>query len=414
MTAGGRLYPVADALQALQVIGHAPIPSPGDLRALPPGWEGVLRRALAADRAERYPTARALQLDVEDVARSAGLAVSDMPVVALLAALFPELALDLDQPRAERPSVVVVDDEPDMLELIARILKPSADVRTARSVADAVRLLAAARCDLVLADERMPDEPGIDLLARVARESPSTVRILMSAYADVDLLVSAINRGKVDRFLVKPFAPDELRSMVEDALARAPRLDWTTAEIFAPPSAPPERPAGPPPVALPWESLRRLTDGVREDALSCALLVGVADQPVGGDEQVAIQWVLERRVPHCWLHVEGRAIAVLVPGIASSFAAALAGELRDAAAGVVGTRLAVAIAELPAGDDLADLGRQVERAAVQAWLQEADERAEPEPIDPTDAGDAVEPREALEPEPVEPLTVPAAGRGEAT
>jgi hypothetical protein len=105
---------------------------------------------------------------------------------------------------------------------------------------------------------------------------------------------------------------------------------------------------------------------------------------------------------------------VRVPGIASSFAAALAAELRDAAAGVVGTRLAVAMAELPAGDDLADLGRQVERAAVQAWLQEADGRAAPDPIDPTDAGDAVEPREALEPEPVEPLTVPAAGRGEAT
>ena len=417
MTAGTRLYPVADALQALQVIGHAPIPSPADVRDLPPGWEGVLRRALAADRAERHATARALQLDVEDVARSAGLAVSDMPVVALLAALFPELALDLDARRAQRPSVVVVNDEPDMLELVARILKPLADVRTAGSVADAVRVLAAARCDLVLADERMPDEPGTDLLVRVARESPSTVRILMSAYADVDLMVSAINRGKVDRFLVKPFAPDELRSMVEDALASAPRPDGTRPESMGPPS-PPERPAGPP-VALPWESLRRLTDAVREDALSCALLVGVADQPIRGDEQVAIQWVLERRVPHCWLHVEGRAIAVLVPGIASSFAAALAGELRDAAAGVVGTRLAVAMAELPAGDDLADLGRQVERTAVQAWLEDAEELAGQEPLDsidplaPMDRDDTLAPRDALEPEPTEPLTVPAGGRGDA-
>lgn len=409
MTSGCRLYPVADALQALQVIGHLPIPSPAELRALPPGWEGVLRRALAAERSERHATARALQLDVEDVARSAGLAVSDLPVVALLAALFPELALDLDAPRAQRPSVVVVDDEPDMLELIARILQSSAEVRTAGSVADAVRVLAAAPCDLLLTDERMPDEPGTELLARVARESPSTVRILMSAYADVDLLVSAINQGKVDRFLVKPFAPDELRSMVEDALARAPRPDAIAAELGAPAIAAPERPAGPPPVALPWESLRRLTDAVREDALSCALLVGVADQPIRGDEQAALQWVLERRVPNCWLHIEDRAIAVLVPGIASSSAAGLAGELRDATAGVVGTRLAVAMAELPAGEDLADFGRQVERAAVQAWLQEADQLLAHDPLD------ALDPRDPLEPEPLEPLTVPAgaAGRGEA-
>lgn len=385
MTTGHRLYPVQDALQALEVIGNHPIPSPGDFRPVPPGWEGVLRRALAPDRAERYASARALQLDVEEVARSAGHVVSNLPVVSLLGALFPELALDLEvAPRARRPTVLVVDDEPHMVELIARTLRRTVDVRTATSVAEALRALAAEPFDAVLTDERMPEQRGMDLLMHVARESPRTVRIMITAYADTELMLSAINRGHVDRFLVKPFEPADLVSMIEDVMMRDPRMRMLGGPIAAPDDQTrPDMAApaadgdtltghllGPPSVALPWESLRHLAEEVREDALSCALLVGVADHPIRGEEQAAIEWVLDRRLPHCWLHVEDRAMAVLVPGIAASSAAALAAELRDAAFGVLGARLAVAMAELPAGDDLAATGRLVERAAVDAWREE--------------------------------------------
>jgi eukaryotic-like serine/threonine-protein kinase len=431
MTAGQRLYPVADALQALQTIGHRPIPSVAGLRPLPPGWEGVLRRALAASPGERYGSARALHRDVEDVARAAGHSVSSQPVVGFMAELFPELGIAPGGSRIALPRVLVVDDEPDMLELIARALQGAAEVHSAGSVAEALAAVAAERFDLVLTDERMPDEPGMELLARIARDSPGTARVMMSAYADAELMVAAINRGRVDRFLMKPFMPDELRSLIADALAFAPRAaPRATADASEPrpPSDPPgasatppparpnrsatadaepatadaepatadaasatpdavpaeasgaitsvtgtgtlDRAIGPPPVALPWESLRSLTEAVREDALSCALLVGVADQPIGGDDQAALQWVLERRVPQCWMHAEDRAVVVLVPGIAPGFAASLAAEMRDAAFGVLGARLAVAVAELPAGEDLASAGRTVERAAVQAWREE--------------------------------------------
>jgi serine/threonine protein kinase len=393
MTTGRRLFPASDALQTLALIGRQPIPSPAAIRPLPAGWEGVLRRALAADRDERYQTARALQLDVEEVARAAGHVVSNLPVVSLLAGLFPEVALDLEAepPRARRPTVLVVDDEPHMLELITRTLRRSVDVRTARSVAEALQALAAAPFDAVLTDERMPEQRGMELLAHVARESPRTARIMITAFADTELMLSAINRGHVDRFVVKPFQPADLASLVEDVLARNPRLrlssdepatvqvdqDRTRPDVLAAPpvgaadaDTVPGRLGGPPPVALPWESLRHLTEEVREDALSCALLVGVAEQPIRTEEQAAIEWVLERRLPHCWLHVEDRAMALLVPGIATASAAALAAELRDAAFGVLGARLSVAMAELSAGEDLAAAGRRVERAAVDAWRED--------------------------------------------
>ncbi len=396
MTTGRRLYPVADALQALEVIGHQPIPSPASVRPIPPGWEGVLRRALAADRDERYGTARALQLDVEEVARSAGYMVSNLPVVALLASLFPEVALDLDvrPPRVRRPAVLVVDDEPDMLELVARTLRRTADVTTARSVAEAMAILSARPFDAVLTDERMPERRGTELLVHVARESPRTARIMITAFADTELMLSAINRGHVDRFVVKPFQPSDLVSLVEDVMAQRPRLRAPSApaHVVAADADDRTRPdlqatrravramsegdtvagrtGGPPSVSLPWESLRHLTEDVREDALSCALMVGVAEHPIRDEEQAAIEWVLDRRLPHCWLHVEDRAMALLVPGIAAASAAALAAELRDAAFGVLGARLSVAMAELAAGEDLIEAGRRVERAAVDAWRGE--------------------------------------------
>jgi serine/threonine protein kinase len=381
MTTGLRLYPVDDALQALELVGNMPIPSPAELRPIPPGWEGVLRRALAADPDERYGTARALQLDVEDVARAAGHMVSNLPVVSLLAALYPEVALDLDAdpPRARRPSVLVVDDEPLMLEVIARSLRRSVQVRTARSVAEALLALAAQPFDAIITDERMPDERGIDLLVHATRESPRTVRIMLTAYADTDLLLAAINRGQIDRLALKPFQPADLLALVEDAIAHHPRLrvpeaaspsengvsDAPTEPVVAEPAG-----AGPPAIALPWESLRHLAEPVRADALSCALLVGVADQAIRAEEQATIEWVLSHRLPSAWLHIEDRALVLLLPGIAPASAAALATELRDTAFGALGARLAVAMAELPAGDDLAAAGRLVERAAVDAWREE--------------------------------------------
>jgi serine/threonine protein kinase len=391
MTTGRRLYPASDALQTLALIGRQPIPSPAAGRALPAGWEGVLRRALAADRDERYGSARALQLDVEEVARAAGFVVSNLPVVSLLASLFPEVALDLgaERPRVRRPSVLVVDDEPHMLELITRTLRRSVDVRTARSVPEALQALAATPFDAVLTDERMPEQRGMDLLAHVARESPRTARIMITAFADTELMLAAINRGHVDRFVVKPFQPADLLSLLEDVLARNPRLhigggetgttqievDQTRRDVAIVPAGTGEAETvpglgGAPPVALPWESLRHLTEEVREDALSCALLVGVAEQPIRGEEQAAIEWVLDRRLPRCWLHVEDRAMALLIPGIAAASAAALAAELRDAAFGVLGARMSVAMAELAAGEDLAAAGRRVERAAVDGWREE--------------------------------------------
>jgi serine/threonine protein kinase len=385
MTTGRRLFKVDDALHALEVIGRIPIPSPGEFRPVPPGWEGVLRRALAPEREERYPTARALQLDIEDVARSAGYLVSNIPVVGTLAALFPEVALDLEPPpplRQRRPTVLVVDDEVHMRELIARTLRRSFEVKSAASVADAMEMLAAAPCDVVLTDERMPEARGLELLTHVARHSPRTLRIMITAFADTELMLQAINDGHVHRFVVKPFRPVDLLALLEEAIAQRPRLvelpsggaGWDDITSNRPPREEEEitdvglrAPAG---AALPWESLRHLVAPIREDALSSVLMVGMSDQPFDEETRGAIEWVLGSLTQTYWVHTEDRAVAIVLPGVAPVPAAAVVNELRRVLSDAREAEVSFAMAELAATDDLAVMGRQIEDAALELWRTE--------------------------------------------
>ena len=383
MTTGRRLFQVNDALHALEVIGRVPIPSPGDFRPVPPGWEGVLRRALAPEREDRYPTARSLQLDIEDVARSAGYLVSNLPVVGTLAALFPEVALDLEPQlpiRRRRPTVLVVDDEMHMRELIARTLRRSFDVQNAGSVAEALTMLAASPFDVVLTDERMPEQRGIELLTHVARESPRTLRIMITAFADTEVMLQAINDGHVHRFVVKPFRPVELLSLIEEAIAQRPRLVELPGATAGYDDLG-ERPAreedditdvgirsAPPGAALPWESLRHLVGPIREDALSCVLMVGISDQPFAEETRGAVEWVLGSQMQSYWIHTEDRAVAIVLPGMAAAPAAAMATELENALS--YSSEVAFAMAELNATDDLAVMGRKIEQAALERWRKE--------------------------------------------
>jgi len=384
MTTGRRLFKVNDPMHALEVIGRVPIPSPAEFRPVPPGWEGVLRRALQPEREDRYPTARALQLDIEDVARSAGYLVSNIPVVGTLAALFPEVALSLEPPPPlgqRRPSILVVDDEVHMRELIARTLRRSFDVSIAGSVSEAMSALGAKPVDVVLTDERMPEANGIELLTHVARESPRTLRIMITAFADTDLMLKAINDGHVHRFVVKPFRPVELLSLIEEAIAQRPRLVekpgsgavWdditsTRAQRDEEEVTDVGLRAAPPGAALPWESLRHLVSPIREDALSCVLIVGISDQPFSEEARGAIEWALGSYTQTYWIHTEDRAVAVVLPGVSSTPAATLGNELKVALSG--DCEVSFAMAELGATDDLAVMGRKIEDAALERWRKE--------------------------------------------
>jgi C4-dicarboxylate-specific signal transduction histidine kinase len=122
--------------------------------------------------------------------------------------------------RGGKPRLLLVDDEPHVLEGLALFLRRRFDIvaRTSGSAA-LVALDDEGPFAAVLADLRMPGMDGVELLAEVKRRSPATSRLLLTGHGDLDAAVAAVNEAAVHRFLTKPCPPARLAAALEEALA---------------------------------------------------------------------------------------------------------------------------------------------------------------------------------------------------
>jgi response regulator RpfG family c-di-GMP phosphodiesterase len=107
--------------------------------------------------------------------------------------------------------ILCVDDEPNILAAFERQLRKQFTVQTACGGTEALNLLAKeGPFAVILSDMRMPEMTGVELLIRVRRIAPDTVRIMLTGNADLQTAVDAINEGHIFRFLTKPCAPEHL------------------------------------------------------------------------------------------------------------------------------------------------------------------------------------------------------------
>ena len=122
-------------------------------------------------------------------------------------------------------AILIVDDEPDMLQLLRRSLGPDLDctVETASSAEMALQLLDNNFFDLVLADIKMPGMDGLALLEVIKREFPGLTVVMMTAFGSIDTAVVAMKNGAYD-FITKPFDLDALVIRLEKALERSALL----------------------------------------------------------------------------------------------------------------------------------------------------------------------------------------------
>ena len=115
-------------------------------------------------------------------------------------------------------SILYVDDEPQNLRLFRRLFEDQLTILTASSAAEALELMARHEVGAVVSDQRMPGTTGIELLADVAARSPEVARILLTAYSDRELLLSAIQRGHVHDYVLKPWQEEDLGIRLKRAL----------------------------------------------------------------------------------------------------------------------------------------------------------------------------------------------------
>jgi diguanylate cyclase (GGDEF)-like protein len=123
----------------------------------------------------------------------------------------------LPMPHSVRFSVLVVDDEPVVLQTLVPLLAPDYDVLTAESAEAARNQLGGRPVDIVLTDQRMPGQSGVGLLEWVREHFPRTVRLLMTSFTDLDDVIAAVNRGHVYHYLLKPWRTEDLLHVLRNA-----------------------------------------------------------------------------------------------------------------------------------------------------------------------------------------------------
>jgi len=118
-------------------------------------------------------------------------------------------------------SVLVVEDDPEILRLMKQVLSRDFVVHTAASGEEALQLLRAHRFHAVVSDHMLPAMSGVDLLRQVATLQPDAARVLVTASSRMDTAQDAVNVARVKRFLTKPFRTAELISTVGEAIHEA-------------------------------------------------------------------------------------------------------------------------------------------------------------------------------------------------
>lgn len=118
-------------------------------------------------------------------------------------------------------TILCVDDEPNILASLQRLFrKHHFRVLCADGAAAGLAVLERETVDVVMSDMRMPECSGADFLERVRERWPTTMRLLLTGYADIGSIVGAINRGEIYRYITKPWNEEDILLVVRDALGR--------------------------------------------------------------------------------------------------------------------------------------------------------------------------------------------------
>jgi CheY-like chemotaxis protein len=138
----------------------------------------------------------------------------------------------MNHQRPKKPKMLVVDDEPDNLDLLYRTFRRNFNVFKAESGGQALEILAVeGEVAVIISDQRMPEMKGTEFLSKTVPEFPNTVRIILTGFTDIEDLVDAINSGQVYKYITKPWDPNELKAVVERAAQTYELLNQRTAEL---------------------------------------------------------------------------------------------------------------------------------------------------------------------------------------
>jgi signal transduction histidine kinase len=113
-------------------------------------------------------------------------------------------------------TVLYVDDEENNLVPFRAYFRKKYAVHTATNAEDAFAILAANNIHIIITDQRMPNMNGIEFLEKTIERYPDALRLLITAYSELDIVIEAINRGQISKFLQKPWDWEKLTLAIEN------------------------------------------------------------------------------------------------------------------------------------------------------------------------------------------------------
>ena len=119
-----------------------------------------------------------------------------------------------------RRKILIVDDEPSVLNSLKRTLRKEHDVILSQDGFSAIQVLNKQEIAVIIADQRMPKMNGVTLLEKAMEIQPDTARILVTGYSDIQAVIDAINEGNVYYYIHKPWEPEDVRLIIRQAIDR--------------------------------------------------------------------------------------------------------------------------------------------------------------------------------------------------
>ncbi len=118
----------------------------------------------------------------------------------------------------KKANILYVDDEESNLHVFRSIYYTKHNVFTAKSATEGLAVLEKTNIQIIITDQRMPLISGVEFLKRVIEEYPDTIRIILTGYSDIEVIIDAINSCGIYRYFTKPWEVDEMNMAMDRAL----------------------------------------------------------------------------------------------------------------------------------------------------------------------------------------------------
>ncbi len=118
-----------------------------------------------------------------------------------------------------KKKLLIVDDEPDMLDFLERVLRSRFDVSRTSSAEEALGWLDEGGYAVLVTDQKMPRVSGLELLERIGDRCPGLVKILISGYTENPAIARAVDQGRIHNYILKPVDSVRLLEAIDEAYA---------------------------------------------------------------------------------------------------------------------------------------------------------------------------------------------------